>query len=186
MSLDVLVLNADCQPLNLVQLSAISWQEAVSAIWMDKASIVEEYDDWEVHSAYLSFKVPSVIMLKEYVNHNNFKDNVKFNKHNVFLRDEFKCQYCGIDFHNEPSKLTYDHVVPKYHGGKTTWANVTTACFHCNSCKGHSVNMKPLKAPTKPSYYDLVNKRKKFPIVVPHKSWIPYIGWSEDLIKGKN
>ena len=46
-----------------------------------------------------------------------------FTRFNVFLRDGFSCQYCG-----SPQDLTFDHVIPRRAGGRTTWENVVAAC----------------------------------------------------------
>src|SRR3546814_19245766 len=54
-----------------------------------------------------------------------------FTRFNLFLRDKFACQYCG-----SPNDLTFDHVIPRRAGGRTTWENVATACSPCNLKKG--------------------------------------------------
>lgn len=41
--------------------------------------------------------------------------------------------YCGRKF--EMKQLNYDHVIPRAHGGCTTWENVVTSCVPCNSVK---------------------------------------------------
>src|SRR5690606_41742460 len=50
------------------------------------------------------------------------------------LRDRFECQYCGDNYPSE--ELTFDHVLPRSRGGRTTWENVVTACQSCNLVKG--------------------------------------------------
>ena len=79
-----------------------------------------------------NIKVPDVIKLVTYTRTPPM--DVKFNRRNIFLRDNFTCQYCGC----KPSKdeLTIDHVVPRSKGGKSTWDNVVIACSSCNSQKG--------------------------------------------------
>ena len=68
--------------------------------------------------------------------------NPAFTRFNVFLRDRFECQYCGAD-----EDLTFDHVIPRSRGGRTTWDNVVTACAPCNLLKGgrlaHHAGMHP-------------------------------------------
>lgn len=77
---------------------------------------------------------------------------VKLSKKNVFLRDQYVCQYCGKNYIQ--SKLTIDHVIPRSRGGTTTWENVVTACNFCNVKKGDKlptdVGMKLLKNPAIP------------------------------------
>jgi hypothetical protein len=79
-----------------------------------------------------------------------------------------------------------DHVVPRFHGGKTRWENVVAACGKCNHEKAHFMTMKPMcGTPKKPSYYDLVAKAQKMPIEVPHVSWAELTGWDPDLVTVK-
>lgn len=172
-----LVLNLDAQPLSLVPVSALRWEEAVKLLYLDRVDVLEYYDDWVIHSPSMEMNVPSVIMLREYV---NLDKKVKFSRYNVLLRDLFTCQYCLKEF--PPHLLTIDHVLPRYEGGKTLWDNVVAACEHCNLKKAHYTEMVPAKRPERPSYWSMVNKRKNFPIRVPHYSWVHFIDWPEDLI----
>lgn len=59
---------------------------------------------------------------------------MKFSRENVYARDHGRCQYCGLAVARPES--TYDHVVPRAHGGLTTWQNVVIACMPCNQRKG--------------------------------------------------
>ena len=61
-----LVLNADYRPLSYYPLSLWAWQDAIKAAWMDRVDIVAEYDEW-VHSPSTSIRIPSVVVLKDYV-----------------------------------------------------------------------------------------------------------------------
>lgn len=77
---------------------------------------------------------------------------VRFNRKNLFARDEHTCQYCG---RVEPThKLSLDHVIPRSHGGPTTWENIVCCCLRCNSRKGgrtpKQARMKLLSHPAKP------------------------------------
>jgi 5-methylcytosine-specific restriction endonuclease McrA len=80
------------------------------------------------------------------------------------------------------SELTLDHVIPKSQGGKTTWANVCACCKECNSKKGNDHTVVPKKTPHKPSYYEILSKRKNLPIHVRDEDWKFYLDWPEDLI----
>jgi hypothetical protein len=52
----------------------------------------------------------------------------------VFKRDGFTCQYCGL---KAPEVvLNCDHIKPVAAGGTTDILNLITACFSCNSGKG--------------------------------------------------
>jgi 5-methylcytosine-specific restriction endonuclease McrA len=74
----------------------------------------------------------------------------------LFARDAQLCLYCGHEF-SRPS-LTRDHVLPLSKGGRDTWENVVTACFHCNSRKSNrtpqQANMPLLAVPYRPSWIE--------------------------------
>lgn len=139
---------------------------------LDKAEVLEYYEDWIVRSARWQTYVPAVLMLREY---QKPKHTMRLSKRNIFLRDEYLCQYCGITV-NEQS-ATLDHVHPVSLGGKTTWENSTTACRSCNYKKAaHVGKMKPKQIPYKPHFWDLVEKRKKRGFHLQHASWANYLG----------
>ena len=122
-----LVLNADYRPLSYYPLSLWTWQEAIKAAFLDRVDIVAEYDQ-VVHSPSTTLKIPSVVVLKDYVKP---QKRVAFTRFNLFLRDELRCQYCG-----SIGDLTFDHIVPRARGGVTSWENVVAACSKCNLRKG--------------------------------------------------
>ena len=171
-----LVLNADYQPLSYFPLSLWSWQNAVKAVFMDRVNTVSEYDRI-IRSPSMEFRLPSVIALKSYVKPNKFP---AFTRFNLFLRDEFVCQYCGCG-----NDLTFDHVMPRALGGKTTWENVSTACSPCNLRKGgrtpKGADMWPKIKPYQPTNYDLNKKGRRFPPNFLHDSWRDYLYWDSEL-----
>lgn len=112
-----LVLNADFQPLSYLPLSLWSWQDAVKAIFSGKVQVVDVYPDFTVRAANFEVPLPSVIALSEYVQHKN--NRPAFTRRNVFLRDEYKCQYCNDRFHT--ADLSLDHVHPRCMGGQLNW-----------------------------------------------------------------
>ena len=124
-----LVLNADYRPLSYYPLSLWCWQDAVKAAFMDRVDIVAEYDDY-VHSPSTQIRIPSVVVLKDYVKP---QKRVAFTRFNLFLRDGFRCQYCG-----SKGDLTFDHIVPRVNGGVTNWENVVAACSKCNLKKEYN------------------------------------------------
>jgi 5-methylcytosine-specific restriction endonuclease McrA len=167
-----LLLNADAQPVSLLPLSVIDWQEAIRYMVLDKVSVMEWHEDWVVRSENWSTRVPAVIMLKEY---QKPKHTMRMSKRNVFLRDEYTCQYCGCEV--TESHATLDHVHPVSQGGKTTWENSATACKPCNYRKGaHVGKMKPKVKPYKPHFWELVEKRRKRGFHIHHPSWAYYLG----------
>src|SRR4028119_1315637 len=122
-----LVLNADYTPLSYYPLSLWPWPTAGKAMFLERVDVVAHYER-EVHSPSRALKLPSVIALRQFVKPNQYP---AFTRFNLFLRDRFRCVYCGSG-----RELTFDHVVPRAQGGRTTWENVATACAPCNLRKG--------------------------------------------------
>lgn len=168
--MSTLMLNADGAPVSWLPLSIISWEEAIKYMVLDKATVLDWYDDWTVHSQNWETKVPSVMILKEYEKR---KTAIRYSKHNVFLRDGYVCQYCGDDVSRKTATL--DHVLPVSHGGKTTFENTVTACGPCNANKGNDKKIVPKNKPFKPTYFQLVEKRKKMAWDLPHPAWANYL-----------
>jgi len=175
--MSVLLLNADAQPLSLIPLSTISWQNAVKAYFADKIKIVKSYDDRLLRSANFEMPMPSVVMLNKY---HKLPNKAKFTRRNMFIRDHFTCQYCGT--RHRQLDLTIDHVVPRSHGGRTTWTNCTTACRPCNVAKSNKINITPEIQPFQPSYYEINHKSALFTLRIPDASWRDFLAWPEDLV----
>ena len=90
-SCPALVLNADYTPLSYYPLSLWPWQTAIKAMFLERVDVVAHYDR-EVHSPSIALKLPSVIALRDYVRPNEYP---AFTRFNLFLRDRFRCVYCG-------------------------------------------------------------------------------------------
>ena len=171
-----LVLNADYRPLSDYPLSLWPWQEAVKAVWMDRVTIAAEYDQ-TVRSQRMEMRIPSVVVLKDYVKP---RKRVAFTRFNLFLRDEFTCQYCG-----SRHDLTFDHVVPRALGGVTSWENVVAACAPCNLRKGSKTlrasGLRLQRPARRPSAAELIDKGRRFPPNHLHESWADYLYWDTEL-----
>ena len=143
-----LILNADYQPLSYFPLSLWSWQDAIKAVFLDRVNVVDHYDR-VVRSANFEMPLPSVVALKDYVSQSR---SPAFTRFNLFLRDGFECVYCGSG-----EDLTFDHVIPRRLGGKTSWTNIAAACSPCNFRKGgrlpKEAGMAPQIKPYKPSMH---------------------------------
>ena len=171
-----LVLNADYRPLSYYPLSLWCWQDAVKSVFLDRVSIVTNYDRI-IRSPSFQMNLPSVIALKNFVKP---QKNPNFTRFNVFLRDKFTCQYCG-----DKKDLTFDHLLPKSKGGETNWLNVVTACSICNVKKGGRLYEKSgmvlFNKPYSPSIEDLHNNGRNFPPNFLHDSWMDYLYWDVEL-----
>ncbi len=171
-----LVLNADYRPLSYFPLSLWSWQDAIKAVFLGRVNILSEYDRM-VHSPSFAMRLPSVVSLKTYVAP---AKHPAFTRFNVFLRDHFHCQYCG-----SADDLTFDHVVPRSRGGRTTWQNVTTACSPCNLYKGGRLlsesGLHLRQRPVMPTVTMLQQNGRSFPPNYLHQSWNDFLYWDTEL-----
>lgn len=171
-----LVLNADYRPLSYFPLSLWPWQEAVKAVWLHRVEVLARYEE-VVRSPSTEIHIPSVVVLKDYVHP---QKRVAFTRFNLFLRDEFRCQYCGAR-----GELTFDHVVPRSRGGTTSWENVVAACAKCNLRKGASslarAGMSLRRTPRRPDAVKLRNQGRKFPPNHLHETWFDFLYWDAEL-----
>lgn len=168
----ILVLNRNWSPIRIATV-----KEAIGLVAKGSAKIIEsgtylEHDllSWNdvsrvkallgdgvvIRSAKLALVPPEVILLKEYDGIG--VRSVVFTRRNIFKRDRYACQYCGIQPGSE--ELTIDHVIPKSKGGASSWENCVLACVECNKRKGdlsvEKAGMKLRKLPKKPTWKSLV------------------------------
>lgn len=170
-----LVLNADFHPLSYFPLSLATWQDAVSDVVRGRVAVVAEYDV-VARSPSVAIRLPSIVALRRYRQRSR---RVAFTRFNVFLRDRFTCQYCGMRL--PAAKLTFDHVVPRSRGGSTSWSNIVTACEPCNTGKGSHAAPMPKRHPKEPTPRELMAARRAFPPNHLHASWLDYLYWDAEL-----
>mgnify|MGYP003334540583 CR=1 FL=1 len=171
-----LVLNADYRPLSYYPLSLWNWQDTIKAVFLERVNIVSFYDK-TIRSPGAEFRLPSVVSLKSYIPPSR---SPAFTRFNVFLRDRFACQYCGVS-----RDLTFDHVVPRAQGGRTTWENVVTACAPCNLKKGgrtpKQAGMPLYVEPIRPTNWHLQEHGRAFPPNYLHDTWHDWLYWDVEL-----
>jgi 5-methylcytosine-specific restriction endonuclease McrA len=161
MKKQVLLLNQDNTPLNIITISKAFKLLAKDKVWVD-----ESQECYEVVSVSKIVKIPKVLMLKYYVKL-PFKKAAP-NRKNILKRDNYSCQYCGIDLCDKTA--TIDHIIPRSKGGSNTWVNLVAACKDCNLFKGNrtlkEAKMQLKSKPKEPAYgflFDqmLITFRKK-------------------------
>jgi 5-methylcytosine-specific restriction endonuclease McrA len=148
---------------------------------MALSSAVEAEGNRFIHAPSFRLMLPEVILLRGFGKVP--PRSVKFNRRNIYLRDNFTCQYCGTKPPKE--ELTIDHVVPRARGGRSTWDNVVLACQGCNARKGsrplEQLSMKLKKAPKRPNWTSIVRhsmKRHNRPI---WQKFVDTAYWNADL-----
>ncbi|MCC7441993.1 MAG: HNH endonuclease [Bdellovibrionales bacterium] len=149
MSEHALLLNASFEPLHIV-----SWQRALQLLFQGKVEVVEE-GEREIRSVSISIRVPSVLRLIHFISLKKSKRHlVRFSRPNVFLRDHYRCQYCGQKCVRH--QLTLDHIIPVVQGGRKSWENIVTSCKPCNQRKGgrtpEQASMALVKRPEEPKW----------------------------------
>lgn len=181
-----LLLNLDYSPLSI-----IGWQKAL--IWSIKyennpdygIEIIDFYkNDYIQGSNNKKYPVPAVAKTKIFYKRHN-QSTVMFSKKNIFLRDNYTCQYCNKKY--DQKYLTYDHVIPKStwsdpNRSPTNWTNITTSCTYCNRKKGNrtpkQANMPLKNMPYVPDkaykYLPIVHFLSKIKYELPHE-WKIYL-----------
>jgi len=198
----VLVLNRAFQPITitgarrafrlLINGAAHALDENLRAFDFDSwASLSIEYHQEFVRTPRILIRVPKIVLLQFYDRIPT--RHVRFSRQNIYMRDNFTCQYCEKHFTRE--KLNLDHVVPHSQGGHSTWENVVCCCVQCNLKKGartpKQAGMTLLKKPRKPPWWSTVSGD----LIVflkhgaHHKEWAPFLDpisasyWNAELEK---
>jgi len=174
-----LVLNADYAPVSFFPLSVWSFERTLRNVLKGRVTVVETYDT-VLRSPTFEYVPPSVVSLNTYVKRPN---KVRFTRMNVFLRDKFTCQYCGNE--KKVSQLTFDHVVPRSHGGKTSWENIVSCCAKCNTLKADRRDMKPKTKPKQPQVLNMKSLRNKYSTSEFNQTWVDYLYWESELEEDK-
>lgn len=174
-NLRALVLNADMRPVTSFPLSTWGVERSAKNEFLGRVNVLERHDV-ELRSAHRTYRPPSVVQLISYVRQ---PQAVPFTRLNLFLRDDFTCQYCGERF--ESADLTFDHVIPRSQGGPSNFENIVAACGPCNSRKGDSRAMVPMRPPRAPRPQDLILRPEVKRLL--HASWFDYLYWSGVLEK---
>jgi 5-methylcytosine-specific restriction endonuclease McrA len=140
----------------------------------------QEDDDW-VRTVSTEIQAPRVIRLTGY--DRMPRQTVKFNRRNIFARDNNQCQYCGKRF--PTSELSLDHVSPRSQGGIASWENIVCACVSCNVKKGgrtpKEAHMHLIRKPEKPKRSPLLNLKLSNRKYQSWKSFLDNAYWSVEL-----
>jgi len=139
----VLVLNRSYLPIHVT-----SAKRAFSLVYQGLARVVDAehrtfgFEEWilqpvvnghdGIGTSRGPVRLPRVVLLTVF--DRMPRRHVRFSRSNVMVRDAHTCQYCG----ERPARteMNLDHVVPRAHGGRSTWENVVASCIECNRSKG--------------------------------------------------
>lgn len=123
----IILLNA-----NFTYLSTITWKQAIKLMVKGKVEVLKETKKIirSTGNVIDHIVIPKILRLVKLIR-TVFKNKVPFSKRNVFVRDNFRCQYCGTF----EGKMTVDHVIPTSRNGRSTFDNCVTSCKKCNNKK---------------------------------------------------
>ena len=188
-----LVLNRNWQPVNIASVA-----RALMLLWNESARVVDpadyqaySWEDWArlrpregepfIQAVRFRLRVPEVVTLTEYDRLPTAA--VTFSRRNIFKRDHFACQYCGVQPGSE--ELTLDHVIPRAQGGESRWDNCVLACMACNKRKAdrtpQQAGMRLKHKPARPKWNPLYALRE-----VRIESWSKFVSeayWNVALEK---
>lgn len=155
------------------------WKDV--SLYKVKSGLPEEGTTSWIKTVSFEIEVPKIIRLLFYDKYP--QANIKFNRRNIFARDENKCQYCGRRF--PTSELSLDHIVPKAYHGKTTWTNIVCACTECNKTKGgrtpEEARMKLIRKPAKPKHSPILSLKLRSDRYRSWKQFLDEAYWSVPL-----
>ena len=143
--------------------------------WCDVSQFKRDFEpdghDW-ISTVNFYIAVPRIVRLLFY--DRLPRNQVKFNRRNIFARDKNHCQYCGKKY--PTSELSLDHITPRSIGGKSVWTNIVCACVKCNVKKGgrtpKQAGLTLIKNPIQP---------KKNPLLHLHLGHQRYHSWKQFL-----
>jgi 5-methylcytosine-specific restriction endonuclease McrA len=126
--METLILSTAFEPMR-----RLPWQRAMVLLAAGRVEVIEEYSDRTIRTVRFNYPMPSVV---RFVRGLRWRaKHVTFSRRNMYARDEGRCQYCARQV---PRHLTtWDHVIPRSRGGKTTWTNIVVACLKCNQRKAN-------------------------------------------------
>ncbi|MCH8217134.1 MAG: HNH endonuclease [Planctomycetes bacterium] len=152
--------------------------------WCELSQLKRDFEpqdhDW-ISTVNFYIAAPRVIRLLFY--DRLPRNEVRFNRRNIFARDKNRCQYCGKRFVTR--ELSLDHVVPRSNGGKATWENIVCACVACNTKKGgrtpEQARMTLVRKPIQPEHNPVVHVHLGHQRYRSWKQFLDHAYWSVEL-----
>lgn len=136
--------------------------------------------DW-IRTVRMEIAVPRIVRLMFY--DRLPKQQVKFNRRNIYARDSNRCQYCGRRF--STAELSLDHVVPRSRNGGASWSNLVCCCLKCNVRKGgrtpEEASMKLIRKPVKPRVSPVLSIKLSDDRYRSWKQFLDHAYWNVEL-----
>jgi 5-methylcytosine-specific restriction endonuclease McrA len=139
-------------------LNLITIKKCIKLMVKGKVEVIKESDK-QLRAGFL---LPTVIRLIKHINITLSK-KIPFSKQNIFVRDDYKCQYCGKQLNSK--NATVDHINPQAKGGKNSYLNCVCSCKTCNQWKAdkhlHETSMQLYKKPVHPTFMEFMYLKAK-------------------------
>lgn len=197
----MLVLNKHYLPIRIVNVKrafSLLFRELVEVIqihdgrylsydfesWVEISELHKEFEphehDW-IRTVRFDIAVPRIVRLLIY--DRLPRQDVKFNRRNIFARDNNSCQYCGKKF--STTELSLDHVVPRSRDGGNSWDNIVCCCMKCNVRKGGrtppEAGMKLIRKPVKPRVSPVIGIKLSDHRYRSWKQFLDHAYWNVEL-----
>lgn len=182
----VLVLNRNYQPIHVTDVKrafSLLYQGVARAL--DEQYRLYDFEDWaalaaaekeSIRTVSRVIRVPRVLVLAAFEKLPRMR--ARFSRHNIYLRDDDTCQYCGQRL--KRTQLNLDHVIPRSQGGRTCWENVVCSCIACNLRKGGrtpaQAGMALLRPPARPKWTPLFKGQGKWQ---EYREWVPFLSLTD-------
>ena len=98
--------------------------------------ITRQYGSYLFDGVPFSLALPHTAAAKDTSGYNRpLRPTISYQlRFSIYLRDNFRCRYCGRGA--SEVRLALDHSVPWSKGGESTLDNLVTSCVPCNLAKG--------------------------------------------------
>ena len=198
---NVLVLNKHYLPIRIVNVKrafSLLFRELAEVIhvenghslaydfdsWVEISELSKEFEpydhDW-IRTVRFDIAIPRIVRLLLY--DRLPKQQVKFNRRNIFARDNNRCQYCGKKF--STAELSLDHIVPRSRNGANSWENIVCSCMKCNVRKGGKTpteaGMRLIAKPIKPRVSPVINIKLSDNRYRSWKQFLDHAYWNVEL-----
>ena len=152
--------------------------------WVEISELSKEFEphahDW-IRTVRFDIAIPRIVRLLLY--DRMPKQQVKFNRRNIFARDGNHCQYCGKKFSS--TELSLDHVIPRSRNGGSSWENIVCCCMKCNVRKGGrtptEAGMKLITKPVKPKISPVISIKLSDNRYRSWKQFLDHAYWNVEL-----
>lgn len=190
-NLRTMVLNSSYQPVSIFpEILTISARDAIKSALSGGCDILSVYDRpimgprGHIETKELGMLFWPAVIANKHSHRRRETGELKFSKDYLYVRENFKCYWCDTPL--KYSNFTEDHLMPVSRGGdKRSWLNSVCSCTACNAAKDNNLPVgrwEPKKKVWMPTFFELLEIRKKHPLIVDHESWLQFLPKFESTV----